>query len=205
MLRRVDAPGNLLGTRVVADRVAVIVAQVTAAARSLEGIVTSTAGAGRSPLPSIAVGVVAAVVGAVLWAVLVDVTNYKVGYAAVGLGLLVGLAMARTAPAWRPLPAVAALVAVGGCLLGDLVVDATALGQVTGAGTLSALTDMASDPGLGRDVFSAGFEAMDVVFWVIAAVAAFRLTNRAVSAATARATTPDTPAAPFMPAGPATP
>jgi len=34
--------------------------------------------------------------GAVLWAVLVSVTNYKIGYAAVGVGALVGLAAGRT-------------------------------------------------------------------------------------------------------------
>jgi xanthosine utilization system XapX-like protein len=133
-------------------------------------------------LISIGVGIAAAVIGAVLWAVLVDVTNYKIGYAAVGLGLLVGLAMAKTAGAWRPLPAVAALIALLGCLLGDLFVDAAALASVEERSTISEVADMLTDPSWAREVFSAGFEGLDVAFWAFAALAAFQLTNNAVKA-----------------------
>jgi len=145
--------------------------------------VTGSISGRRSPLPSIGVGIVAAVVGAVGWAVLVDATNRKIGIVAVGLGLLVGLAMARLASGWRPLPVVAAVVALAGCLLGDVFVDASILGEVTGAGTLSALSDMVTQPEVGKAIFSAGFEPVDVAFWLIAAFAAFRLTNRATAAA----------------------
>jgi hypothetical protein len=152
--------------------------------------VSDVSAARRSPLPSVGVGLVTAVVGAVLWAVLVNVTHYKIGYAAVGLGLLVGLAMARTAPAWRPLPFVAAVVALFGCLLGDALVDATVLADVVGISTVEAFRQMVGDPtGLGREVFSAGFEGIDAVFWLIAAFAAFRLARGAMTRTAAVAST----------------
>jgi hypothetical protein len=162
----------------------------------------SSSGRRTTPAVSIGIGMIAAIVGAVLWAVIVDVTDYKVGYAAVGLGLLIGLAMARTAPAWRPLPFVAAVIALAGCLLGDFFVDATAVGQLTGQGTLSALTDMITDPGLGSEVFSAGFEGMDALFWIIAAIAAFRLTSGAVARLAAAPASPADVAPSLAPTGP---
>jgi hypothetical protein len=165
----------------------------------------TSSGKRTTPAVSIGIGMIAAIVGAVLWAVIVDATGYKVGYAAVGLGLLIGLAMARTAPAWRPLPFVATVIALAGCLLGDFFVDATAVGHITGQGTLTALTDMITDPALGSEVFSAGFEGMDALFWIIAAIAAFQLTNGAVAKLAAAPAPPAGVATSSAPTGPSDP
>jgi len=161
---------------------------------------SSTIASTRSPLPSIAIGALTAVVGAVIWAVIVEVTHYKVGYAAIGLGLLVGLGMSRAATAWRPLPVVAAALALIGCLLGDLFVDAHELAAAAGTDTAQALTDMIGNPSLAREVFKAGFQPLDAAFWAFAAYAAFRMVNGAVAAATATAATNATTTASAAPA-----
>ena len=127
-------------------------------------------------------GLLTAVVAAVVWAVQVDLTERKFSAAACALGALVGFAMSRVAVPWRPLPFVAALIALAGCLLGDFFLDAALLGRAAGLGTLTTLQKMVTDPGLGRDVFRAGFEPMDALFWLIAAVFAYRFGSAALSA-----------------------
>lgn len=63
-----------------------------------------------SLVPAIVAGSVAAVIGGLLWAAIVWVTGYEIGYAAVGLGALVGFAMSRSSG--RRDTTVAALAAV---------------------------------------------------------------------------------------------
>jgi hypothetical protein len=144
--------------------------------------VSNSARIRRSPLPSIGVGLVAAVVGAVAWAAIVEVTHYELGVVAVGLGLLVGLGMSRTAVSWRPLPVVGAVLAVAGCALGGLFSATVEAADVSDLTIRSAFGDVLTDPALAKEIFVAGFDPIDVVFWAIAAWAAFRMIRSAVSA-----------------------
>jgi hypothetical protein len=129
---------------------------------------------------STAAGVVAAVVGALLWAVIVDVSGYKIGFAAVVIGMLVGQAMALTASPSHRLPLIAAGLALIGSVLGDLFVDLHALAQVTGLGQVELIRRTVSDPSLLTDLFTAGFKPQDIVFWSVAAGAGYRLAARGV-------------------------
>jgi hypothetical protein len=149
---------------------------------------------GTDPSSGLAVGatagLISALAGAVLWTVIVEVTGYRIGYAAIGLGLLVGQAIAvtkRTSPA---LPLVAALLALFSCLLGDLFVDAHQLASATGVGTPTVVRVLVTHPDLLREAFVAGWTPLSLAFWAIAAVAAYRLAARGVElAATERAAT----------------
>ena len=149
-----------------------------------------------SPWLSIAVGIVTAVVGAIVWGALCNALEHKIGYAAVALGLLVGLGMARTASAWRPLPLLAAVVTLGGCVLGNVFVTAVAVGELTGEGTMSALHQLTGDLAFGRYMVQEGLEASDAVFWTLAAVVAAGLTARAVVVASRRGADRGRPATP---------
>jgi hypothetical protein len=135
---------------------------------------------GRIVLPILA-GLAAALVGAVLWAVLVEVSGYKIGFAAVGMGFLVGQAMALTAGGNRLLPPLGALLALLGCLLGDAFSDAHEVAKVVEVGTFTVLRGMATDPSLAQEVVKAGFSPMDLLFWGIAAWQGYTLTARAVA------------------------
>jgi hypothetical protein len=68
---------------------------------------------------ALAAGIVAALVAGGLWALLVQLTGYEIGYAAWGVGLLVGLAMSRvTVNRSKQLAGLAAAFAVLGLVAG---------------------------------------------------------------------------------------
>ena len=77
-----------------------------------------------SPAPpstrrAIVAGLVAAALGGVVWALIVILSDYEVGYVAWAVGGLVGFAMARTTDArGRHLATTAAILAAGGLVLG---------------------------------------------------------------------------------------
>jgi hypothetical protein len=84
----------------------------------------------RPPVPqddnttlALAAGIVAALVAGGLWALAVRLTGYEIGYAAWAVGLLVGLAMARTTRnRSRELAALAAGFAILGLVVGKLFI-----------------------------------------------------------------------------------
>ena len=125
-----------------------------------------------------AAGLVAALVGGLLWAVTVEVTGYQIGFAAIGVGLLVGQTMALTAGAGRRLPLVAAGLALVGCALGDLFVDAHEVAKLIGMGTPAMVRYLVTHPDLLVSVVKAGFSPLSIVFWALAASAGYRLAAR---------------------------
>src|SRR3954454_19231502 len=118
---------------------------------------------------------IAAGAGAAVWTVVVGLTGYGIGFAAVGLGLLVGQAIAVTNRANARLPLLAAGLALFSCLLGDLFVDAHLLAAASGLGLPTVLQKLITHPQLMVRVFKAGFSLPDIAFWMIAAVAGYRL------------------------------
>jgi xanthosine utilization system XapX-like protein len=132
-------------------------------------------------------GLVAALVGAVLWAVTVEVTGYQIGVVAIGVGLLVGQVMSMTAGSGPRLPLVAAGLALLGCALGEVFIDAHEVAKVIGAGTPSMVRYFFGHPDVLSDVFVAGFSPLTLAFWGIAAGAGYRLAARGQAAAPLRA------------------
>ena len=123
-------------------------------------------------------GLVAALVGALLWAVTVEITGFELGVVAIGVGLLVGQVMSMTAGSGPRLPLVAAGLAVLGCTLGEVFIDAHEVATVIGAGTPSLVRYFFSHPDVLRGVFEAGFSPLSLAFWAIAAGAGYRLAAR---------------------------
>src|SRR5437764_4632074 len=90
----------------------------------------------RASSPNLTAGVLGAVVGALLgacaWALLVSVTNVKIGYAAVGVGALTGLLAGRLGGGAPQLPGISAAVGLIGCVIGDLLSDAHQVAKEVG-------------------------------------------------------------------------
>lgn len=85
---------------------------------------------GRTPL-ALALGIAAAIAAGGLWAALVYVTNLEIGYAAVGVGFLVGLAMSRTtAQRTQQLAYAAAVFALLGLATGKAFIWVASAGPV---------------------------------------------------------------------------
>jgi hypothetical protein len=95
----------------------------------------------------LAAGIVAALVAGGLWALLVQLTGYEIGYAAWGVGLLVGLAMTRvTVNRSAQLARFAAGFAVLGLLAGKAFIFLGSTGAV--------VQEFYADPDLMRGAFA---------------------------------------------------
>lgn len=64
-------------------------------------------------------GVIASLVGAVVWGLVSVSTGYQIGYMAIGVGFLVGLAMRRGKGITPVFGVIGALLALVSCILGD--------------------------------------------------------------------------------------
>src|SRR5438034_8501239 len=84
--------------------------------RSLASEVRSAAGL---YLPAVLAGLVAAIAGGIAWGLIVKWTDYEIGFAAWGLGFLVGMAVLVATRGSRGLPFQA--IAIGCALLGILI------------------------------------------------------------------------------------
>lgn len=84
----------------------------------------------RTPL-ALAAGLLAALLGGSVWAAIVLVTDYEIGWVAWGIGALVGLAMAKvTRTRSRPLAVGAAVLALVGLVAGKGFVTAGSAGSI---------------------------------------------------------------------------
>jgi hypothetical protein len=124
----------------------------------------------------IAVALVAALAGAIGWAIITATSGYRIGLVAVGIGFLVGFAIERFGGGDPKLPVAGAVIALLGCLLGDLFADAHVIAKNSHLG----IVDEIRHP---HDVWSAythAFRAFDAVFYAIAAYEGFRFGRRGV-------------------------
>jgi hypothetical protein len=118
-------------------------------------------------------GLAAAAVGAGAWALITVVTNYQIGWMAVGVGFLVGwavrLAGKGTSTAFGVL---GAALALGGCLAGNLLT-----GNVVASRELGVpLTDMLAriTPGMAFELMAGMFSPIDLLFYGLATYQGYR-------------------------------
>ncbi|GIH99825.1 hypothetical protein [Planobispora takensis] len=131
-------------------------------------------------VPGIIVGLLAAVLGAVIYGAIVTVIEREIGYAAVGVGVLVGLGMMAVKPTSPVLPALAALFSLAGAALGTFLGGVGAV--VKASGDALSYGDAVS---LVAKVFPDAVkqDPKVLLFWVIAGVAGFFFVNKRVKAA----------------------
>ena len=112
-------------------------------------------------------GLVAAAVGAALWAGVTVLTGYQIGWMAVGVGALVGVAV-RAAGKGTTLAfgILGAVLALGGCLVGNLLTGAVVLSRhwdIPLAAFFARLT-----PDVTVKLMTAMFSPMDLLFYALA-------------------------------------
>ena len=135
------------------------------------------AGYGGNLALAIVAGLVAALVGAALWATLDAAVHVKIGLAAVGLGLLVGWAMRTAGQGHSPVYGYAgAALALLGCVLGDVLTDCVFVAQQLSQPVLTVITRLTPDKAWG--LLRAGFQPLDALFYVIALLAGYRYAFR---------------------------
>jgi hypothetical protein len=125
-------------------------------------------------------GLGAAILGACLWALVTVITQYQIGWMAVGVGFLVGFAM-RTFG--RGVDKVygytGALLALFGCLLGNLLSVCIVLGNQADTGALAILTSL--NWATIQELMLATFQPMDLLFYGLALYEGYKFSFRKLS------------------------
>jgi hypothetical protein len=129
---------------------------------------------------SLSAGVAASLLGATLWAVLAGLAGATVAVAAIGLGYLVGRAMAATAGTSRRLPLLAGSLSLLGCVFGGVFIETHARAESIGLSTVDLISLMLTRPELVQEIATAALGPLDAAFWLVAVALAYRLTARAV-------------------------
>lgn len=112
-------------------------------------------------------GLVAAAAGAAAWALVTVLTQMQIGWMAVGIGFLVGLAVRKfgkgSAPSFQALGAVLSLV---GCLAGNLLAVCIFAGRREDVPLMTILAGLT--PSLAVRLIVETFSPMDLLFYGLA-------------------------------------
>ena len=125
-------------------------------------------------------GLVAAIAGAVAWAVITVTTQYQIGWMAIGVGFLVGLAVRKFGRGiTTPFAVAGCLLALLGCLLGNLL---SACGFISVQQSIPLTTILSRlDAGLAAEIMKATFSPMDLLFYGFAWYAGYKYSLRVLT------------------------
>lgn len=125
-------------------------------------------------------GLVASVAGAGAWAAVTIMTEYQIGFMAIGIGLLVGFAVRFTGKGIaKPFGIVAALLSLAGCILGNILT----ISYFVAASEEIAFMDILSQVNVAIivDMLRTTFEAMDVLFYALAGYFGYKYAFRQIT------------------------
>ncbi|HEY7982022.1 MAG TPA: hypothetical protein VID19_11105 [Candidatus Eremiobacteraceae bacterium] len=130
---------------------------------------------------ALAAGVVAALVGAAIWAIVTDMTGgIQIGYMAIGVGFLVGYAVRFLGKGIeRPYQYVGATCALLGCLLGNYFAMVGFAAQQLHADFFTVISHIPLDKALS--VMQESFSPIDLLFYAIAVYAGYRFSLKRIT------------------------
>ena len=132
------------------------------------------------PKNNIALGLVTAVAAALIaagiYGFVIGTTKHEIGWAAIGVGFVIGLAAGKLGGRNPVLPVVSAVLALGAVYLGQLVGDAMLIADEYGVNFSKVFFDHF---GVVQDAWKADSDPLTFVFFAIAAFAAFSGTKKA--------------------------
>jgi hypothetical protein len=119
-------------------------------------------------------GLGAASVGAAIWALITVVTEYQIGWMAIGIGFLVGYAVRIFGKGVDTLFGVTgAFMALLGCLAGNLLTVVIVVSRQDNIGVLTLLSRLT--PGITVDILKETFKPMDALFYGLAVYEGYKL------------------------------
>ena len=146
---------------------------------ALAALVASLQKQQNLPLAIVA-GAVAALTGAVAWAVITVSTGYQIGWMAVGVGFLVGFSVRLLGKGVEQrFGYVGAAFALLGCLLGNLFSQVGFVATEYDAGFLDVLFGLTS--AMVVEVYTATFSPIDLLFYGIAIYEGFKFSFQQMS------------------------
>jgi hypothetical protein len=142
---------------------------------------------------AIAIGCGALFLGALAWGLIGALTKHEFGIAAIGIGLLIGLAMYTARPTSPGVAVAAAAFTLVGCAIGEIFAFAFVFGDATGIGFAQALKTVMQHLG---SFFTDAVSGKSYLFWAIGAAASFGITFRRIQEAKTAGASPSGYAAP---------
>jgi hypothetical protein len=119
-------------------------------------------------------GGVAMLVSAIIWGAVTYFTEYQIGWMAIGVGFLVGIAVKFFGKGRTAIYGISsAVLALIGCALGNLLFYSGVIAREEGAPFLEVFIFFLTSPAATLELFSLAFEFMDVLFYGIAAWVGF--------------------------------
>lgn len=130
-------------------------------------------------------GAAGAAAGAALWALVTALTEYQIGWMAVGVGFLVGLGVRVGGRGLdRVFGIVGAAFALVGCLVGNVLAGVAFVAAGQNLPFLDVLSTLS--PGAAADLLVAMFSPMDLLFYGLALYEGYRFSFRQVTVEEAR-------------------
>ena len=115
-------------------------------------------------------GGVAMLVSAIIWGLNTYFTEYQIGWMAIGVGFLVGIAVKFFGRGKTPLFGISsAILALIGCALGNLFFYSGVIAREQGASFFEVFFFFLVTPAATLELFGLAFQFMDVLFYGLAA------------------------------------
>ncbi|MET9902470.1 hypothetical protein [Streptomyces sp. NPDC006446] len=118
----------------------------------------------------------AGLVSAVLYGLIIGLTKHEIGYAAVGVGFLVGIAAGRAGGRNQILPIAAVIFSVASVYLGQMVGEAMIIAKQFGVGFSEVFFDHID---VVQEAWKSEADPLTFVFFAVAAYVAFQGTRKA--------------------------
>ena len=125
-------------------------------------------------------GIIAALIGAAAWAGVTVLTNYQIGWMAVGVGFIVGYAVRVLGKGLSKVyGVVGAVLALTGCLAGNLFSVCAVLSKQEAIPFFDLLSRL--NPLIIMDLMKATFSPIDLLFYGIAVYEGYRFSFRQIT------------------------
>lgn len=122
-------------------------------------------------------GAVAAVIGAGIWAAITVITEFQIGWMAVGVGALVGVTLRHLGKGIDPVYGfIGAAWALFGCALGNLLTVCAFIAAEQGIPLSAILSSLTF--GMAAELMTLTFSPIDLLFYGLAVHAGYRLAFR---------------------------
>jgi hypothetical protein len=119
-------------------------------------------------------GVIAMLVSAIVWGAITYFTEYQIGWIAIGVGFLVGIAIRFFGRGKSVTFGISgAALALIGCVLGNLMFYSGVIAQEEGSSFLEVFFFFLLSPAAAIELFTLAFDFMDIFFYALAAYAGF--------------------------------
>jgi len=125
-------------------------------------------------------GTIAALIGAAIWAAVTILTDYQIGWMAIGVGFLVGIAIQFVGKGVDiQFQIMGGALALVGCLVGNLSIVVFLIAKQQGTPVLQIASNL--DVNVILALLEKTFDLMDLLFYGLAAYAGFNYSAKTIS------------------------